>query len=154
MRILYVEDNPANIHLIRRVAKMGDHEVVNLIDGAEVLEAYAHLSPDLVLMDVQLSGELSGLDVVRELRQQGYQTHIVAVTAYAMLGDRERCLEAGCNDYLSKPLSVPRLVEIFQTVKQQKDAALRTDNTDRRTSDTSSAADPANIRIDTATSGE
>jgi DNA-binding response OmpR family regulator len=65
-------------------------------------------------MDIQLSGELSGLDVVRKLRDQGYKTPIIAVTAYAMAGDRERFLEAGCNDYMAKPLPVPQLVNLIQ----------------------------------------
>jgi CheY-like chemotaxis protein len=114
MRILYVEDNPANLFLIKRVAKMGDHEVVNLIDGEEALRKIDMIKPDLILMDIQLAGQLTGLDVVRKLRSDGYSMPIVAVTAYAMVGDRERCLEAGCNEYLSKPLPIGRVVELLQ----------------------------------------
>lgn len=114
MRILYVEDNPANLFLIKRVAKMGDHEVINLIDGEEALRKIDLIKPDLILMDIQLAGQLTGLDVVRRLRQDGLTVPIVAVTAYAMVGDRERCLEAGCNEYLSKPLPIGRVVELLQ----------------------------------------
>lgn len=114
MRILYVEDNPANLFLIKRVAKMGDHDVVNLIDGEEALRKIDMIKPDLILMDIQLAGQLTGLDVVRKLRSTGYTMPIVAVTAYAMVGDRERCLEAGCNEYLSKPLPIGRVVELLQ----------------------------------------
>lgn len=114
MRILYVEDNPANLFLIKRVAKMGDHEVINLIDGEEALRKIDLIKPDLILMDIQLAGQLTGLDVVRKLRQDGLTIPIVAVTAYAMVGDRERCLEAGCNEYLSKPLPIGRVVELLQ----------------------------------------
>jgi two-component system cell cycle response regulator DivK len=114
MRILYVEDNPANLFLIKRVAKMGDHEVINLIDGEEALRKIDLIKPDLILMDIQLAGQLTGLDVVRKLRTDGYTMPIVAVTAYAMVGDRERCLEAGCNEYLSKPLPIGRVVELLQ----------------------------------------
>lgn len=112
MRILYVEDNPANLFLVKRVARMGNHEVLNYIDGEDALANFERDKPDLVLMDIQLSGELSGLDVVKRLRADGYTLPIVAVTAYAMLGDRERCIEAGCDDYLAKPLPVPQLVEL------------------------------------------
>jgi CheY-like chemotaxis protein len=114
MRILYVEDNPANVFLVKRVAKMGQHEIVNFIDGREAIRKYDDVNPDLVLMDIQLVGETSGLDVVKELRARGVTTPIIAVTAYAMVGDKERCIEAGCNDYLAKPLPIPRLIEIFQ----------------------------------------
>lgn len=119
MKILYVEDNPANLFLIRRVAKMGNHEIVNYIDGEEVLRKIDITKPDLILMDIQLAGDLSGLDVVRQLRKDGYTMPIIAVTAYAMVGDRERCLEAGCDDYIAKPLPINRIVELFD--KYQKE---------------------------------
>ena len=122
MRILYVEDNPANVFLVKRVAKMGQHEIINFIDGREAIRKYDDVKPDLVLMDIQLVGETSGLEVVKELRGRGVTTPIIAVTAYAMVGDRERCMEAGCNDYLAKPLPIPRLIEIFQ----QYDSKIRT----------------------------
>jgi CheY-like chemotaxis protein len=114
MRILYVEDNPANVFLVKRVAKMGQHEIINFIDGGEAIRKYNDVNPDLVLMDIQLVGETSGLEVVKQLRAKGVTTPIIAVTAYAMVGDKERCIEAGCNDYLAKPLPIPRLIEIFQ----------------------------------------
>ena len=114
MKVLYVEDNPANVFLVKRVAKMGQHEIVNFIDGREAIRKYDDVNPDLVLMDIQLVGETSGLEVVKELRAKGVKTPIIAVTAYAMVGDKERCIEAGCNDYLAKPLPIPRLIEIFQ----------------------------------------
>jgi CheY-like chemotaxis protein len=114
MRILYVEDNPANLFLVKRVAKMGGHEVISYIDGEDALANFAKDNPDLVLMDIQLAGELSGLEVVRRLRSGGHKTPIIAVTAYAMIGDRERFLAAGCDDYLAKPLPIPRLVEMIE----------------------------------------
>lgn len=114
MRIMYIEDNPANLFLVKRVARMGNHDVINYIDGQTALEKFESDNPDLVLIDIQLSGELSGLDVVKKLRKQGHKTPVVAVTAYAMVGDRERCLDAGCDDYLAKPLPVPALVELIK----------------------------------------
>ena len=117
MRILYVEDNPANVSLVKRVAR--EHELVNYIDGEDALRNFAKDNPDLVLMDIQLSGRLSGLDVVRELRQQGYTVPIIAVTAYAMIGDRERCLAAGCDDYMAKPLPISDLIRLFERRKQE-----------------------------------
>ncbi|HVU11919.1 MAG TPA: response regulator [Phototrophicaceae bacterium] len=114
MKIMYVEDNPANISLLQRIARMGGHEVINYTDGEVALNNFEKHQPDLVLMDLQLEGRIGGLDVVKALRARGFKTPIVAVTAYAMVGDRERCIEAGCDSYLSKPLPVTELVELVQ----------------------------------------
>jgi len=114
MRILYVEDNPANLFLVQRVARMGDHEVIHYVEGQPALDRFKEDKPDLVLMDIQLPGKLTGLDVVKTLRAAGHKTPIIAVTAYAMSGDREKCLAAGCDGYLAKPLPVGELVELFK----------------------------------------
>jgi len=136
MKVLYVEDNPANVFLVKRVAKMGQHEIINYIDGNQALSKFDTIQPDLVLMDIQLAGDKSGLDVVRELRSRGVQTPIIAVTAYAMVGDKERCLEAGCTDYLPKPLPIPRLVDIFKTYSEAAAAKSATAQTTPETSAT------------------
>lgn len=119
MRILYVEDNPANVYLVKRVATAGQHEVINYVDGGRVLRDFDQINPDLVLMDIQLVGELSGIDVVKKLRSEGHQVPIIAVTAYAMMGDRDRCMEAGCNDYMAKPLPIPELLQVFSKYGSQ-----------------------------------
>lgn len=123
MRILYVEDNPANISLLQRVARMGGHEVLYYNEGEKALENFASDNPDLILMDLQLAGKMGGLDVVRKLRSDGVSKPIVAVTAYAMMGDKERCLEAGCDAYLSKPLPVAELVEMVSMYQEKVNAA-------------------------------
>lgn len=114
MRILYVEDNPTNLSLVQRLARIGNHQVISHPDGESALADFESDKPDLVLMDVQLQGAMNGLEIVKALRERGYRTPIIALTAYAMVGDRERCLEAGCDDYLPKPLSVERLVDLFK----------------------------------------
>ncbi|MBI1256372.1 MAG: response regulator [Chloroflexi bacterium] len=119
MKIMYVEDNPANISLLQRIARMGGHEVINYTNGETALNNFEQDHADLVLMDLQLEGRFSGLDVVKELRSRGFKTPIVAVTAYAMVGDRERCIEAGCDSYLSKPLPVAELVEMVHTYEEK-----------------------------------
>lgn len=111
MRILYVEDNPANVFLVKRVAQ--GHDIINYVDGEEALRNIDQDRPDLILMDIQLAGTLNGLEVVRALRAKGIKTPIVAVTAYAMVGDRERCLAAGCDDYIPKPLPISQLLAII-----------------------------------------
>lgn len=113
MRIAYVEDNPTNFSLVERVARMAQHTVVPYTEGEIALVALKTEVFDLILMDVELAGEMNGLDLVRELRKNGLQTPIVAVTAYAMLGDQERCIEAGCNEYLPKPLPITELIKTF-----------------------------------------
>lgn len=116
MRILYAEDNPANLLLVQRIARSGGHEIINYASGAEILKNFERDNPDLVLMDVQLEGAMTGLDVVRVLRTAGYTTPIYAVTAYAMVGDKEKCLDAGCTGYMAKPLPVMQLVELFNEI--------------------------------------
>lgn len=106
MRIAYVEDNSTNLHLVQRVASMNQHVVVNYTEGEVALNELSYEKFDLILMDVELAGEMNGLQVTRALRARGLTTPIVAVTAYAMMGDREKCLEAGCNEYLPKPLPI------------------------------------------------
>lgn len=114
MRILYVEDNATNVILVQRVANMGKHSVVTYDNGEEALANFEHDAPDCVLLDVQLRGELSGLDVVSKLRERGIRLPIIALTAYAMKGDRQRCIDAGCDDYIPKPISVTELVSVFK----------------------------------------
>lgn len=120
MRILYVEDNPANLSLMQRIARMGGHEVIAYTEGEAALDHFEHDNPDLILLDVQLAGRLSGVDVVQRLRTRGITTPVIAVTAYAMVGDRERFLSAGFDDYLSKPLPVAELVEMVQKYDLQR----------------------------------
>ena len=122
MKILYVEDNPANLSLLQRIARMGGHIVVSYTDGESALTQFESDKPDLVLMDVQLAGGITGLDVVRMLRARGYKTPIIAVTAYAMTGDRDRCIEAGCDTYIAKPLPVAELVELVQRYEARLNA--------------------------------
>lgn len=119
MRILYVEDNIPNVMLVQRVARIGAHDVISYPEGEQALQRFEDDKPDLVLMDLQLQGNLNGLDVVRILRSKGCATPIIALTAYAMGGDRQRCIEAGCDDYIPKPVSVTELVTIFNRYQSQ-----------------------------------
>ena len=113
MQIAYVEDNAVNLALIIRIAGMNGHIVTSYMEGEIALEELSKRKFDLILMDVELAGEINGLQVVRQLRARGITTPIIAVTAYAMLGDREKCLEAGCTDYLSKPISIPEVLSLL-----------------------------------------
>ncbi|HEV7281825.1 MAG TPA: response regulator [Pirellulaceae bacterium] len=106
-RILVAEDTPANRFLIRRLLQPTDAELVFVEDGQQavekVLEETGGRRFDLVLMDMQMPGK-DGFEATAELRRSGFAEPIVALTAAAMEGDRERCLRAGCSDYVMKPI--------------------------------------------------
>jgi signal transduction histidine kinase/CheY-like chemotaxis protein len=112
LRVLVAEDNPVNQQLaIRFLGKLG-HQAVVVGDGRQALDALARGGFDLVLMDVQMP-ELDGLQATamwRDVeRRSGGHVPVIAMTAHAMSGDRERCLQAGCDDYLSKPVRLQGL---------------------------------------------
>lgn len=103
--ILLVEDNEANQLLASSVLELSGYSVEVAGDANEAREILSRHAPDLILMDIQLPG-LDGLSFVKELRAEAATAHIpvVALTALAMAGDRERSLAAGCNGYISKPI--------------------------------------------------
>ncbi|MFN7209444.1 MAG: response regulator, partial [Aggregatilineales bacterium] len=81
--------------------------------GEEACPRILNREFDLIFMDIELAGKLSGVELVRRIREAGLQVPVIALTAYAMVGDRERCLAAGCTDYLSKPFGVSDFLEIL-----------------------------------------
>lgn len=104
--ILIVEDNPDNMKLIRTVLAMRGHAVVGLPGGEGLLEALRAERPDAVLLDIQLPGE-DGFQLLARLRASGETLPpVIALTAHAMAGDRERALAAGFDGYLTKPIEV------------------------------------------------
>ncbi|MCD4685267.1 MAG: response regulator, partial [Anaerolineae bacterium] len=124
MRVLYVEDNEVNQALVERVMRARQCDVIFREEGEGALEILADDADiDLVLMDIELAGLISGLDVVRALRARNDHRPVVAVTAYAMMGDRERILEAGCDQYLPKPLVISDLLNLLDDYEQQFAAA-------------------------------
>ncbi|MBN2231589.1 MAG: response regulator [Deltaproteobacteria bacterium] len=113
--ILVVEDNDDNRELILKVLELHGYRAIGAADGAAALAAVEYEVPDLILMDINLP-DMDGLDVTRIIRgREGFdQVPIVALTGYAMAGDRDRSIDAGCSEYIAKPINVrtfPRVIE-------------------------------------------
>ena len=109
--ILVVEDNDENWDMLSRRLQRRGYLVVHAADGQQAVELAACETPDLILMDVSLP-VMDGLEATRRIRARA-QTQtipIIALTAHAMSGDRERALAAGCDDYHAKPVELPRLL--------------------------------------------
>jgi CheY-like chemotaxis protein len=111
LRILVAEDSLVNQRIVQRVLERVGHEADTVANGQEVLEAFHQQPYDLVLMDVHMP-EMGGLEATRQIREQFSaqdQPVIVAMTASGQTDDRERCLEAGMDDYLTKPIKAEKL---------------------------------------------
>jgi len=120
VRVLLAEDNAINAQMILEYLEARNYEVVVAQDGEEVLQKASETLPDIILMDIQMP-KMDGLEATRHLRSEPRfaSTPIIALTALAMPGDRERCLEAGANEYLSKPVSLKKLVETIKNLTHQ-----------------------------------
>lgn len=110
-RILVVEDNDRNRRLLKILLRSRGYEVIEAVTGEEAMKYLRDHKPDLILMDIQLPN-VDGLDLTKNIKSNPKTAHIpiVAVTAYAMKGDRERILEAGCDGYISKPIDTRKLI--------------------------------------------
>jgi len=110
MKIVVAEDTPASRELIREVLQASGYEVVEACDGEEALEKIEQDRPGLVLLDIQMP-RLDGFAVLRRLREDPRFAglRVIALTAYAMEGDREKMLRAGFDGYITKPIDIPTL---------------------------------------------
>ena len=109
--ILVVEDNEDNGDMLSRRLQRRGYRVIHAADGQEAVEMAARERLDLILMDVSLP-VMDGLEATRRIRARAetQTTPIIAVTAHAMSADRDKALQAGCNDYHAKPVELPRLL--------------------------------------------
>jgi CheY-like chemotaxis protein len=120
LRILITEDNPVNQKLAERVLTKLGYQPGVALNGQEALEAIAQKKYDLILMDVQMP-VMDGLEATRFIRQtKGVQPVIIAMTANAMQGDRDQCMLAGMDDYISKPIKLEVLVSILEKWSKHK----------------------------------
>ena len=119
--ILLAEDNMASILTIGEYLKTQGYQVVQAHDGLEALEKAQSNNPDVILMDIQMP-VMDGLEVVRRLRKDPrfVATPMIAITALAMPGDRERCLEAGANEYMSKPVRLKILKKTIEDLLENR----------------------------------
>jgi len=115
-KILCVEDNAVNMLLISRIIEAEGYELIKAEDGNVALSLLENLVPDLILLDINLPG-INGLELARRFKADDKIAHVplIATTAQVLSGDRERCLEAGCDDYIPKPLDIRKLRELMRS---------------------------------------
>lgn len=113
--VLCIEDNKTNMLLVSRIVEAEGYRLVRAEDGPSALRVLEDLTPDLILLDVNIPG-IHGLDLARIIKDDERLASIplIATTANVLVGDKERCLEAGCDEYLPKPLDIRRLREVMR----------------------------------------
>jgi CheY-like chemotaxis protein len=123
--VLVAEDNVVNQKLARAMLTRLGHECVLASDGREAVAEWGAGGYDIVFMDVQMP-DLDGFDATREIRRleagTGLRVPIVAMTAHAMPGDRERCLGAGMDDYVTKPISLAEIARVLASIQDARPA--------------------------------
>ncbi len=121
-KILLVEDNELNRDMLSRRLQRRGFEIITAADGEKGVALAASEMPDLILMDISLPG-LNGWDATKQIRRNGATTAIpiIALTAHAMSGDREKALEAGCDEYETKPVELEVLLSKIQALLSRRD---------------------------------
>jgi two-component system cell cycle response regulator DivK len=120
-KILVVDDNQDGRELVVKILKNRGYQMIEAVDGEEALEKAIAENPDLILMDISIP-KLDGYEVTRRLKSQVKfkDTPIIALTAHAMKGDREKALEAGCDGYISKPIDIHELPDQIKSYLKNK----------------------------------
>ena len=114
--VLIIEDNEKNLYLLKFLIEKLGHRVVDARDGQSGVEQAVAEKPDVILMDIQLP-IMDGYETTRHIRliDEFKETPIIAITSYAMVGDREKTLAAGCTDYIEKPIQPEDFMKRIQT---------------------------------------
>ena len=122
-KILLVEDNEMNRDMLSRRLQRKGYEVLMAVDGLQGVEMAQAQTPDLILMDMSLP-KLEGWEATQRLKAEPKTQAIpvIALTAHAMSGDRDKAMQAGCDDYDTKPVELPRLLSKIEALLQKKDA--------------------------------
>ncbi len=123
VKILLVEDNEMNRDMLSRRLVRKKFEVVIAVDGVEGVEMSISEAPNIIIMDMSLP-ELDGWEATRRIKAnpQTKSIPVIAMTAHAMTGDREKCLQAGCDDYDTKPVELSRLLEKIKNLISKNQA--------------------------------
>jgi len=113
-KILIVEDNPVHTRLIEMTLRAKNYTILKATNGEEALVIATRERPDLIIMDLNLP-QMTGFEVTKKLRENPAFRHtpIIALTAYAMRGDRERVIESGCDMYMTKPINTRELPRVI-----------------------------------------
>ncbi|UCF92867.1 MAG: response regulator [Desulfobacterales bacterium] len=111
--VLIIEDNQLNLKLVKGLLKIGNYQMLEALDAESGLQLARKHNPDLILMDIQLPG-MDGLSATRAARSDPAlkSIPIVALTSYAMQGDEEKALEAGCTGYIAKPINTRSFLDV------------------------------------------
>jgi two-component system cell cycle response regulator DivK len=127
-RILYVEDKPQNMLLVRRILEAEGHELVEAVDGESGWTAVTGQCPDLVLMDLRLPGEITGFELTRQIKRQPQLRHIpiIALTAYGNEEAEAKAMAAGCDGFLSKPADIRQIQATFHQFLGPPDTTVTT----------------------------
>ena len=114
---LVIEDNDNNMELITFILDKAGYDIQRAYTGREGVKSAIQLQPDFIILDIQLP-DIEGTEVLKEIRKHREADHIpiIAMTSYAMAGDREKLLASGCNGYIEKPINPDRVVEQIQAV--------------------------------------
>jgi CheY-like chemotaxis protein len=120
--ILVIEDNELNMKLMREVLSIGDYQIIEAFDAETGIRLACKQKPFLILMDIQLPG-MDGLEATRIIKTDSKLKDIpvVAITGYAMQGDREKALESGCDDFITKPFDVEDLLRTIEGYYNRKE---------------------------------
>ncbi len=120
-KILVVDDNPLNLKLIKTILSVKGFDVVAVEDPEAVLEVLDELMPDLIFLDIQMP-KLDGITLLEKIREKfGKEiAPVIALTAYAMRGDREKFLEAGFDDYVQKPIDIKNFLKKVEDYIENK----------------------------------
>jgi CheY-like chemotaxis protein len=109
-KVIIAEDEEANFLLLAEYLEPTAIQVIHAGDGNEILEILQKIEPDIILLDMKMP-KMSGFEVISKIRQMNKSVPIIAQTAYTMVGDKDKIIQAGCNDYISKPIEEEKLIE-------------------------------------------
>lgn len=111
-KVLYIEDDPINRYLVKKLLTSKGYDVYEAEDGQEGIQESEKIIPDLILMDMQMPG-LDGYEATKTIKLNPELSHIpiIALTAHALQGDQEKCLSAGCDGFIPKPINVKTFEE-------------------------------------------